>query len=74
MLAGTFDVKRKTIVSRKLQCLYIMQIQNIILSRIKEVSSVVNGEIAESLPINTPVVSKDIGVFRNQAPWSSMDY
>ena len=63
MLAGTFDVKRKTIVSRKLQCLYIMQIQNMILSRIEEVCSVVNGEIAESLPINTPVVSKNIGVF-----------
>ena len=63
MLAGTFDVKRKTIVSRKLQCLCIMQIQNIILSRIKEVSSIVNGEIAESLPINTPVVSKNVGVF-----------
>ncbi len=63
MLAGMFDVKRKIILSRKLQCLYIMQIQNMILSRIEEVCSVVNGEIAESLSINTPVASKNVGVF-----------
>ena len=61
MLAGMFDVKRKIILSRKLKCLYRMQIQNMILSRIEEVCSVVNGDIAESLLINTPVTSKNIG-------------
>ena len=63
MLPCMFYERRNYSLQKKVQRLYIMQIQNMILSRIEEVCSVVNGEIAESLPINTPVVSKNVGVF-----------